>query len=342
MPQVLSLESFLTASGPILDVRSPGEFKQGRLPHSLSLPLFSDDERALVGTAYKQQGRHEAIDLGLEILIPKIDQLIDQASISTSSTTPLARVLCWRGGMRSGSTARLLESVGFQATVLQGGYKTYRRWVVKFLSTWPISARPALHVLGGLTGCSKTAILQELARLGEQVIDLEAFACHRGSAFGGIGFSGQPSNEQFENEIAALCKTFDLTRPIWIEDESRLIGTCCLPKDLYTLIQTAPLFYVERDLEDRLTQLVEIYGNASTDELCAITQHLHKRLGGQQTQKIISLLQAGDLREACRLLLVYYDRTYDDHLKRRHTVYRIPAQNISALDYARLLQESIL
>ena len=343
MPKTLSLESFLSAPGPIFDMRSPAEFKHGRLPNSISLPLFDDKERALVGTAYKQQGRPEAINLGLDIIIPKIDFLLDKAlkACSTpSSAAPQARVLCWRGGMRSGSMARLLECVGFQTAVLQGGYKTYRRWALKFLETWPLSAAPSFRVLGGLTGCGKTAILQELARLGEQVIDLEALACHRGSAFGGIGLAEQPSIEQFENMIAALCQTFDLTRPIWVEDESRLIGTCCLPNALYTLIQTAPVFYIERNLDERLTQLVEIYGNASSVELCAIAQRLHKRLGGQQTQQAISYLQNGCLREACRLLLDYYDRTYNDHLKRRHHIHRISAQNVSSLEYAQILQES--
>lgn len=313
MPLSLHLPDFLGQRGTIIDVRSPSEFKQGHLPHSHSLPLFDDDERALIGTAYKRKSRIEAIDLGLSILAEKIEVWINRAELLDSKQI---NVLCWRGGMRSGFAAQLLESCGYQSSTLIGGYKTFRRRV---LATWNglPSTKIKLFVVGGLTGSGKTKILSALKKLGEQVLDLEDLAQHRGSAFGHIGLSQQPTQEQFENQLADEWLKFDLTQPIWIEDESRLIGKCHLPSKLYEMMQQAPLFYLECSEEERLQNLLQLYGSASRETLINATQCLMRRLGTQLTSQIIELIQSGDLLNATKHLMIYYDKTYSHQLKKR-------------------------
>ncbi|GAA4337936.1 hypothetical protein GCM10023184_34030 [Flaviaesturariibacter amylovorans] len=185
----------------LLDVRSPSEYAHAQLPGALSLPLFSDAERAQVGTAYKQVSREAAIKIGLDHFGPKM-----RAMIETVERTARARdlgekppicVYCWRGGMRSGAVAWLLDLYGFDVHVLDGGYKSFRNYVLETF-TLPLP----LRILGGYTGSGKTELLHELKTLGETVIDLEGLACHKGSAFGNIDMPPQPTQEQFENLLA--------------------------------------------------------------------------------------------------------------------------------------------
>ena len=296
VPQVLPLKEFLLQPGAALDVRSPGEFKQGHIPGSFSFPLFSDAERAQIGTAYKKQSRQDAVELGLLILQPKLELLLDQASSLLDSS---GKVLCWRGGMRSGFTARLLELLGYSMHTLQGGYKTYRRWALLRLSRISSPGLNAkLFVLGGLTGSGKTAVLQELRQIGEQVIDLEAIANHRGSAFGGIGLSSQPTQEQFENELAFQLEQMNWSKPVWLEDESRLIGRCHLPFALHQGILEAPLFLLQCPLAERVKHLIHQYGDAPIHELQEGTSRIAKRLGGQLAKEIQQLFEE-EKKEPC-------------------------------------------
>jgi tRNA 2-selenouridine synthase len=323
MPQALVLTEFLQRSDPILDVRSPSEFQQGHIPGSLAFPLFSDEERVQIGTTYKKQSRQKAVELGLLLVQFKLNEMLSQASSLLSSH---GNILCWRGGMRSGFVARLLESAGYFIATLQGGYKTYRRWAIQRLDNLSFSS---LCVLGGLTGSGKTAILQALQAQGEQVIDLEALAKHRGSAFGGIGLGQQPTQEQFENELAWVLERLDLSRPVWIEDESRLIGRCHLPHALYQSILQAPLFYVQRSATERLQILLNQYGQAPKPQLLEAVGRISKRLGDQLTKEVKQFIEQEQIEQAFERLLAYYDKTYQYQITKRQVKYCIESFRLS-------------
>ncbi|MEO0456342.1 MAG: tRNA 2-selenouridine(34) synthase MnmH [Cyanobacteria bacterium P01_A01_bin.114] len=329
MTQALTVEKFLNAPGVILDVRSPGEYEQGHLPGAFSFPLFSNEERAEVGTCYKQQGHEAAVELGLELVGPKMATFVRQAK-------PLApdqqvRVHCWRGGMRSGSMAWLLKTAGLEVVTLTGGYKAFRRWVRQLLAT----PKPII-ILGGMTGTAKTDILHALAHYGQQVLDLEGLANHRGSSYGALGLPPQPSTEQFENLIAAQWQTFSPAQPVWIEAESRRVGTCRVPDELMQQMEQAKTLEIIRPLSERLDLLVEIYGQADTTALVEATERVRKRLGGQRTQAAVEHIREGNLRAAVEIVLTYYDRTYRYDLERRNLT--IPQVEVAGLNPDRSAQ----
>lgn len=307
---VLGLQEFLKTPGVILDVRSPGEFTQGRLPGAINLPLFSNEERAAVGTTYKQCGKQQAIELGLKLVGPKLADFAIAARQHVSNG--FAKVHCWRGGMRSSSMAWLLGTAGLKTVTLAGGYKAFRRWALEALQ----QQQPVL-ILGGLTGSGKTAILHALRDMGEQILDLEALARHRGSSFGMLEMPPQPSTEQFENELAIQWSSFGPNKPIWIEDESRMIGTCKIPDSIFKQMRSAPVLFIERPLEERLDILMQEYGKADLDALISATARLQRRLGSPRTKEAIDLIHSGNLKQAITLLLHYYDKAYQFGLKSR-------------------------
>lgn len=310
MPKTLPIAAFLTAPGAILDVRSSAEYEQGRIPGAVSFPLFSNEERAQVGTCYKQQGRDEAVELGLSIAGPKLASFVVQAK--TLAPDRAMRMHCWRGGMRSGSMAWLLETAGFQVAVLDRGYKGFRHWVHAVLT----QLKPIV-TLGGMTGTGKTMILQALREQGEQILDLEQLANHRGSSYGNLGLPSQPSTEQFENLIAMEWQTLDRDRPVWVEAESRMIGSCRVPDTLFQQMVTAPVLQVERSRQQRINLLLDGYGTVESEALVAATVRLNKRLGGERTQQAINFIREGNLAAAIDTVLDYYDKTYLYDLKRR-------------------------
>ena len=193
---------------PIIDVRSPGEFADGHIPGALNVPLFTNDERALVGTSYKEKGPDKALLLGLDIVGPKMSQIASDGKRYAGPGGTVA-IHCWRGGKRSGSVGWLLSTAGLDVQLLEGGYKAYRSVVLQFFEKCPIE----FIVVGGRTGSRKTAVLHELQRRGEQVVDLEGLANHKGSAFGWINESPQPTTQQFENNLYDLLSSFDPDRP---------------------------------------------------------------------------------------------------------------------------------
>ncbi|MBW4695596.1 MAG: tRNA 2-selenouridine(34) synthase MnmH [Lyngbya sp. HA4199-MV5] len=310
MPPSLPLADFFTAPGAILDVRSPAEHKQGRIPGAVSFPLFSNDERAQVGTCYKQQGRDEAVELGLSIVGPKLATFVAQAKVLAPNRA--VRVHCWRGGMRSGSMAWLLETAGFQVTLLDRGYKGFRYWVHAAL----MEPKPIV-TLGGMTGTGKTTILHTLRKQGEQILDLEQWANHRGSSYGNLGLPPQPSTEQFENLIAIEWSQLTRDRPIWIEAESRMIGSCRVPDGLFQQMVSAPVLQVERSRQERIHLLLEDYGVVDRGALLEATVRLKKRLGSERTQQAVNFIQEGNLAAAVDTVLDYYDKAYHYDLKRR-------------------------
>ena len=320
MPEALPLavDEFLndfssapdTPPSPILDVRSPGEFEQGHIPGAISFPLFSNDERAQVGTCYKKKSREHAVELGFDLAGPKFGEMIRTAKALAPDRR--VRVHCWRGGMRSGSVAWMLNLAGFKTLTLEGGYKAFRQWVRRTVAT-----PKNIVLLGGMTGTAKTDILHALAAQGEQTLDLEGYANHRGSSYGAVCLPPQPSTEHFENLIATEWATFDDQRPVWVEAESRREGACRVPAELFEQMESAFALEITRPVSERLALLVDIYGQADPEELVAATERIRKRLGGERTQAAIAHIRAGDIASAVTITLDYYDRTYRYGLEKR-------------------------
>ena len=306
-----------------VDVRSPGEFARGHVPGAVNVPLFDDAERAQVGTAYKRKGRAEAMSLGMSKLAKK-GGLGALAARAAGDAAAGARVCvhCWRGGLRSGAVAWLLRRRGFDAVVLRGGHRAYR---AHLRSLWdPRAPQPRLVVVGGRTGVGKTRALGALAAAGRQVLDLEALAKHRGSAFGWR--APQPTNEAYESLCGLAWRSLDPSRDVFVEDEEGHVGTALVPPPLYELMRLAPVVLkIECACETRVANLLEDYAeDAARDpgafdgRLRDATRKVSKRLGGDRTAEALALLDARDLAGYARLLLErYYDKLYDKHLAAR-------------------------
>ena len=315
----VGLAEFLTLAKthPVLDVRSPGEYLHAHIPGAQSLPLFSDEERKVVGTAYKQENKQVAIKIGLKYFGVKMVEMVE--TVEKSFTSKIVLVHCWRGGMRSAGVAWLLDLYGYQVYTLQGGYKTYRGWVLEqFEKDYPI------QILGGYTGSGKTEVLKALAKKSERVIDLEGLAGHKGSAFGNMGLPAQPSQEMFENKLAqALANTaptedIEIPSPtcIWMEDESQRIGTVNIPTVLYQKMRQKKVFFLDIPFESRLDYICIHYGKFPKEQLINAIIRIKKKLGGLETKTAINSLVEDDVRAAFLVLLQYYDKLYSKGLER--------------------------
>jgi len=300
----------LAKSYPIIDVRTPSEFAQGHIPGAFNIPLFSDEERATIGILYKQKGKEAAVLEGLALVGPHLKSFAEQIhALARAKKVDTLLVHCWRGGMRSASFAWLVQFSGYKVHTLEDGYKAYRFHV---RSCWD---RPyKLMVLSGPTGSGKTELLRDLQAHGEQVVDLELLANHKGSVFGGLGASGQaatqPTQEQFENRLAASLTLLASDKTTMIEDESRKIGKLFIPDALWQQMQQAPIVAVKRSFDERLHRLVDEYGAIATSDMVAAVSRLEKHLGGLRTKQIIEMLQEGTKYAAAQELLTYYDSCY--------------------------------
>ncbi len=305
---------------PIIDVRSPGEFAHAHIPGAVNMPLFDNDERAQVGTTYKRAGKDAAVLQGLDMVGPKMSAFVRQArKLNPKSKQVL--VHCWRGGMRSGSMAWLLNTAGLEATTLTGGYKAYRTAVLDSF------AEPRnLLILGGKTGSGKTEILKQLAAQGEQVIDLEGLAHHKGSSYGAIGQLPQPSSEQFENLVYEQWRQLDSGRPIWLEDESRNIGRCYVPVPLWQQMRSAQVAFLDIPREVRAQRLVQEYAGIDHELLVEATKRIERRLGGLAAKQSLAALEQRDYATVADLTLVYYDKAYLHGLRERDaaTIHTLP------------------
>ena len=303
----LTVEDFLQMAKqvPVVDVRTPAEFFQGHIPGATNLPLFTNDERAAVGTVYVQQGSLPAQLLGLVYVGSRLRELGEKLlSVAGGTGKPLL-IHCWRGGMRSSSVAWLAGTLGIQAFTLDGGYKSFRRWVID--SSW---VRHDLQIVAGFTGSGKTEILKALAALGESIIDIEALANHKGSAFGFLGEEQQPTQEHFENRVALACASASSARAIWVEDESRNTGRCFLATPFWQAKQAGTFHVVQVPLEERVRHLCNVYGQYSAADLLRCVNTIAKRLGGDRLTTVVDAIERGDLTEACKGILAYYDRAY--------------------------------
>lgn len=311
MQTTLTPHEFLAAQAAgriVLDVRSPGEYAHGHIPGAVSFPLFSDEERAAVGTAYKQKSKELAMELGLEYVGPKMADFVRRAK-KLAPQRQLA-VHCWRGGQRSGSMAWLLRQAGFDVVTLEGGYKNYRCAVLDGF----LKVKFPLLILGGRTGTGKTKVLWALQSLGEQVLDLERLANHKGSAFGFIGEPPQPKVEQFENDLSQALQKFDLSRRIWVENESRSIGRIYVPDDFWAQMKAAPLLHLEIPQAARIQNLLDDYVLTDKDDLRAAFLKIEKKLGGQHLKSALEALDRDDFASAASIALGYYDKTYQHGL----------------------------
>lgn len=335
MPQKLKIEEFLVKAEklPVLDVRSPSEYRDGHVCGAFSLPLFTDEERAIVGTTYNHQGREAAILRGLKISGPKLNRYYHQLRKISPSDEIL--MYCWRGGMRSASLAWLFELFGKKVYLLEKGYKAYRRAALETFDK-PLH----LIVLSGMTGSGKTELLKRLKEKNQQVIDLESLAHHRGSAFGHLGEDEQPTTQQFENQLFEIIRKFDCQKNIWIEDESRNIGKVILPQRLWEQMRQSPMIEISVDVDIRIKRICEEYGKYSPDELCQAVEKIREKLGSDRTESCFRLIHENKLEEAVKILLEYYDKRYLYGIRQRKNISRLRLE-VSDSDEEKIVEKLI-
>lgn len=294
----------------LVDVRSPAEFAGGHIPGAVNIPLFDDVERALIGTLYHKQSRDHAIVKGLDIALPKVFAYLE--SLKQAVNGKKLAVHCWRGGMRSGMMAEVFSKAGYSVILLEGGYKAYRSFIRD-----SFSVKADVVVLGGYTGCGKTEILSALANEGEQVIDLEHLASHKGSVFGALGQGPQPSNEQFENDLYDIWAGMDAKKRIWLEDESRSIGKVALPPPVYEQITNAIMIEVMLDKEQRIARLVYEYSSFPKELLAEAILKIKDGLGGTRFKLASTALEESNFSMVTEVVLDYYDRAYQRAIDKR-------------------------
>ena len=304
--RTVDIHEFLLLSEeiPVVDVRTPAEHSKGSIPGSINIPLFSNIQREDVGTVYKKSGNREAVLRGLDHVGPSMSGFLKQG-IELAGEKGKLLVHCWRGGMRSASMAWLFSLGGIDCYLLEGGYKAYRRHVLD-----SIRQLKNVIVLGGLTGSGKTDTLKVLAGRGEQVIDLEGLANHRGSAFGAIGMPAQPGSEHFANMLYGEIAKLDQDRRVFLEDESQNIGSVFMPEELYKIIRNSKVIALMCDAGNRLPRLMKEYGIMPEEKLVDSISRIRKRLGGQNADEAIRAVQTGHVEDAIKIVLAYYDKTY--------------------------------
>ncbi|MFT3980471.1 MAG: tRNA 2-selenouridine(34) synthase MnmH [Ferruginibacter sp.] len=339
MSQPIFIADYLASAEmlPVIDVRTPAEFEKGHIPGAFNVPLFSNEERVAVGTTYKQQSREAAILLGFDLAGPKWSGFIKDCL----SIAPQKRVVvhCWRGGMRSGAMAWALNLYGFKVFVIKGGYKQYRAWVRNHFEK-----KYHLSILGGMTGSGKTALLQQLQQSDEQVIDLEKLAQHRGSAYGSMNYLKQPTQEQFENNLAMQLYKKDTAKKIWMEDECQMIGRCCIPPALWHQMRTTALIDLQVPYDARVHYLCDEYGVLDKTFLEESTLRISKRLGPKETKDAIAAIKENRMADFIKIVLVYYDKQYRKGLSKRlpEKIVTVQAGGVNAVENATiLLQEEV-
>lgn len=296
---------------PLVDVRSESEFSSGHIPGAANIPLLRDEDRKIVGTDYKQRGRAEAIRSGFRLVGPRLADMVDQA-IAMAEGKELV-IHCWRGGMRSSNFAQFVGMAGIGSWILSGGYKSYRQEAQHYFQK-PFQ----LILLSGCTGSGKSEVLRALHEKGEQILDLEKLANHKGSAFGGLMMPPQPTTEQFENLLFEEIRTLNVEKPVWVEDESIAVGRVFIPSSFWTTMRRSPVVMLNLDKSVRIQRLVDEYGPADRDEFLEAMTKITKKLGGQHFKTAKEKLEQDQMPEVMEILLTYYDKAYTNSMQRRN------------------------
>ncbi|AXI00577.1 tRNA 2-selenouridine(34) synthase MnmH [Sporosarcina sp. PTS2304] len=289
----------------LVDVRSPKEFKEATIPGSINIPIFNDEERAEVGTLYKQVGKEAAMDRGLVIFSQKLPAFIAEFR---KIDTPIT-VFCWRGGMRSKTAMTVLELMGIRSSRISGGIHTYRQWVIERLQE---NFAPRLLVLNGYTGSGKTKILHKLMDDGYPVIDLEGMAGHRGSIFGQIGV--QPNNQKkFELLLADKLVEYANEPYVFIEGESKRIGQVHMPENLFKKKEQSPQWIIQLPVSVRVKEILSEYNpEKHPKQFLEAFSRIRKRIHQPVAMQIQKDLESGYFAEAVEQLLIhYYDPQYE-------------------------------
>jgi len=302
----------------IVDARSPSEYADDHLPGAINAPTLDDEERAHVGTVYKQQSAFEAKRIGAPIAARNVARHIETLfADKPRGWRPL--VYCWRGGSRSGSMTHILRQVGWDATRLKGGYKAFRKQVLDDLDVLPQQFR--FHVVCGATGTGKSRLLEALDRAGAQVLDLEALAAHRGSVLGDLPGDPQPPQKLFETRVWEKLSGFDRARPVYVESESKKVGNLRVPEALIGLMRASRCFRLEAGTATRVKLLVEDYAHFVRDPaaLAAKLDHLRPLHGAERIGVWKEHMAAGRWDPLVEdLLRDHYDPAYHRSLFRNY------------------------
>lgn len=305
----ITYEESLAIDDPLyIDVRAPLEYDEDHIPGAINLPIFSNEERKEVGTLYRVTGRDDAVRRGTEIGGKNIGSIIN--SLMEYRDRNIV-IYCARGGMRSGSVAALVNSLGISTCRITDGYKSYRRYVNSFLETVRVEQR--LFVLQGFTGAGKTEIISHI----ENSIDLEQMAGHRSSVFGAIGLC-QKSQKHFETEICKRLKELEQQRYIVIEGESQKVGNLHIPQNIFRQMRGAPVIYIDTPIERRVEIIRKEYARFNEHEkILGTVASLRNRLGSKKTDELTALYNSGKIDGFIEMLLVdYYDKLYSHTLDR--------------------------
>jgi len=321
LPRGMATVAQLADFDTVIDARAPAEFAEDRIPGAISMPVLNDEERARVGTLYKQVSAFEAKKLGAALVSRNIARHIETHLLDRPKNwRPL--VYCWRGGQRSGAFSHILREIGWDAHRLQGGYKSWRQHVIEQLASLP--ARFSFRVVTGATGSGKSRLLEALATQGAQVLHLEEIAAHKGSVLGNLPGQPQPAQKGFETSLFAALSALDPARPVYVEAESRKIGRLQVPDALLDAIRRAPGLCIEAPLAARVEFLLRDYDYAVADPDW-LTERLGHLKGLQSNETLArwrSLIAAGDFPALVEELLTrHYDPLYQRSQARNYDSY---------------------
>lgn len=290
-----------------IDVRSPEEYAHGHIPGAHNIPLFTDEEREKVGTTYVTIGRNEAVTEGLTYVGNKLHTFESQLlSILQKEQKSKVMVYCARGGMRSGSMGWLFKLYNHDVEVFPRGFSGFKKLLPQY-----VAKMNKLVLLDGPTGAGKTDLLLEMKRMGAQVIDLEGIAHHKGSAFGYYADRTQPTNEMIYSEIVVQLSRMDMLHPIFLESESKKIGSREVPDVLFNKMQNGFLMTIESPKTERIKRIMDGYSQLPQEMLTEAFEKIKKRLGANEMQEAIRLVHAKDYQGAIQIALHYYDKAYD-------------------------------
>ena len=318
--------SELRSFDQVIDVRSPAEFADDHIPGSINCPVLDNQQRIEIGTLYKQVSPFEAKKLGAAYVSANIARHL-QAQFLDRPRGWRPLILCWRGGQRSGAMTHVLRRVGWDAQQLEGGYKAYRRLVVENLGEIPRQLQ--FRVLCGATGSAKSRVLQAIARLGEQVLDLEELACHKGSVLGVLPDSPQPSQKMFESRLLTALRALDPLRPVFVEAESRKIGSLQVPAALIETMRAGECFNIEASFAARVDFLLRDYDYflAEPERLNACLHPLRNLHSVDTVQRWQAYVRDGQWRElVSELLELHYDPLYNRSQTRNYGGFSAPAR----------------